>query len=69
MAGDGDEEEFRIIKPLDPALRDVKYLPPKHENAPQFTLVLDLDETLIHYSGDRNDTTLHTEENESFTEE
>lgn len=38
-------EENQYMQPLIPA----PYLPPKVSNNKQFTLVLDLDETLIHY--------------------
>jgi len=47
------------ILPLDPKMKDVRYLGPKPDDAPQYTLVLDLDETLIHYhdnSAKRTDT-------------
>ena len=50
------DESIVMIRPLDPALVNVRYLPPKAEDVPQYTLVLDLDETLIHYRDNSPDT-------------
>ena len=50
------EEEIVVIRPLDPAMAHIRYLSPKLDDAPQYTLVLDLDETLIHYRDKSVDT-------------
>ena len=55
------------IRPLDPAMANVRYLPSKPDDEPAFTLVLDLDETLIHYRDGRQDDT--QTEDESFGNE
>ena len=46
----------RVIRPLDPSLANVRYLASKPDDAPPYTLVLDLDETLIHYRDNSPDT-------------
>ena len=57
------DESIVMIRPLDPALMNVRYLPPKTFDLPSYTLVLDLDETLIHYRDNSPDTQT---EDESF---
>jgi len=44
-----EDEEIVMIKPIDPTMAHIRYLAPKPDDAPQYTLVLDLDETLVHY--------------------
>ena len=60
-----EQMPVREIRPLDPAKANLRYLPPKGDDAPQFTLVLDFDETLIHYR-DNSPETQQTEEDESM---
>ena len=53
-----------ISRPLDPSLANVRYLASKPDDQPPYTLVLDLDETLIHYHDNSPDET-RTEDAES----
>ena len=53
---------MRVIRPLDPSLMNVRYLGAKPDDVPQYTLVLDLDETLIHYRDNSPDNDTQTED-------
>ena len=59
--GDDIEGDERQIRPVDPKMLGVSYLGPKGDDVPQYTLVLDLDETLIHYRDNSHTTTEHTQ--------
>ena len=51
--------------PIDPDMKNVKFLDPKEDNMPVYTLVLDLDETLIHYHDNGVDTQTEDEAHDS----
>lgn len=51
-----DDLVYADLLPIDPQMLHVKHLKPKEDNMPVYTLVLDLDETLIHYHDNGVDT-------------
>ena len=63
--GDQNEYQHLGVLPIDPDMKNVKFLDPKEDNMPVYTLVLDLDETLIHYHDNGVDTQTEDEAHDS----